>query len=125
MIKLEKILNEKIDIKNLVSFFINISNNKEIFLPIDPDGSFTVIKTTENQVLFNLILYLPNLDMVYTKGWISKDKLKGEIFCHFMPYIDLSFFKNLKNKLEKRFRGMKLYSQYLKYPNIRSIDGFF
>jgi hypothetical protein len=113
------------NIENLLSFFLNLSTGEEIFLPVDPDGNFMLVRPGEKQVYFKITLELPALNLIHAKGWVRKDSSKGEVFCYFMPFIELDFFKALKEKIQKTFPDIQVYSRYFSLSNPRRIDGFF
>lgn len=109
----------------LMGAFLNLSDNEEIFLPIDPDGSFVSFSAEEEQNIFQMLLDFSALNMVYIKGWASKKEKEGEVFIYLMPYFDIKSFDFLKDKMKEMYKDFKFYIQHLNSGILRRVDGFF
>lgn len=111
--------------RELLLFFLSLSNRGEVLLPLDNQGHYAALRSDEQQFYFHFTLALPKLETLYVKGYLSKNLQLAEVFVFFQPFLDLRFFAPIRKKLEKTFPMLKITAQVFDKNPYRSIDGFF
>lgn len=122
---LDKLLQSQGDALQMAITLLGLSSEKEILLPVDPDGSFIFIQPAENRFNFSCMLYFESFEWIYIKGFLTKEAKNGEVYCYSMRFMDSELLNGILEDLKTRYPQIYFSRKSFNWENIRGVDGFF